>query len=527
MGCLGCCDSEENCVTKCFGRRRPSGSPEASLSGQAPQNSHQSCGIATITPVVEPHNEKTPQVAQQVTSPRPQPVRHARAEEGSTSGRSSQNPSRGNDIVTDTTPTPARRQYLPQVSSNAFAKRRAGPSRTNPPRTLGSQCDPNHPANARVAQSVNPVKPFTARDQHFARVDSPRPQPCRSAISINPRAARSWESHSATLTRRPTVALSALTASSQQRFTRTSEEQPCSIREDDRGRTDGSSSPKGGSSGFLRSSPRKIETLVQHPSSYLGLRTAATSRVTGPSGASASRRNAEPSVGHEGEYRFMRLGIESEFFLAALSSEHDAAQPGSFVNILASNYNRAVGYKHPRMHRTLAQPYSAHNYSKWTMADEPSLDSREKSPWPLEMISPIFDVYPLSGWRRHVIATWNFLEQHYSITTRDSCATHLHVSLVPHYDLKDLKRVAVSIIHFEPAFEALMPEARRGNPFCQSNWLDSPCLAPAGLSRSESIAEIERKLDAYDVITSIQNGGDKCFAWNFESLREHAGLNWH
>ena len=143
---------------------------------------------------------------------------------------------------------------------------------------------------------------------------------------------------------------------------------------------------------------------------------------------------------------------------------------------------------------------------------------------PLEMISPIFDVYPLSGWRRHVIATWNFLEQHYAITTGDSCSTHIHVSLVPHYDLKDLKRVAVSIIHFEPAFEALMPEARRGNPFCQSNWLDSPRLAPAGLSRSESIAEIERKLDAYHVIASIQNGGDKCFAWNFESLKEHSTI---
>lgn len=137
------------------------------------------------------------------------------------------------------------------------------------------------------------------------------------------------------------------------------------------------------------------------------------------------------------------------------------------------------------------------------------------------MISPIFNAYPGSGWRRHVIATWNFLEQHYSITTNDSCATHIHVSLVPNYDLKDLKRLAVSIIHFEPAFEALVPEARKGNPFCKSNWLDSPRLGRAGLSRSESIAEIERKLDAYHVIGAIQLCDDKFFAWNFDSLNQH------
>ncbi len=137
------------------------------------------------------------------------------------------------------------------------------------------------------------------------------------------------------------------------------------------------------------------------------------------------------------------------------------------------------------------------------------------------MISPIFDAYPRSGWRRHVIATWGFLEQHYSISTNDSCATHIHVSLDPNYDLTDLKRLAVSIIHFEPAFEALIPKARKGNPYCKSNWLDSPRLGRAGLSRSQSIAEIERKVDVCDVKETIQSCHDKFFAWNFDSLNEH------
>ena len=355
-------------------------SPGASSRRQAPQKSHPSSGIATVTPLVELRNENNPQVAQQITSPRPQPVHHARAEEGSTSERSSRNPSRGNDIVTVTTPTPARRQHPPQISSNAFARRRAGPSRTNPPRTLGSQRDPNDRANPRVALSVNPVMPFAARDRHLARMDSPRPQPSRSAVSINPPAASSWESHSAALTRRPTVALSALPASSQQRFTGMSEARLCSIREDDRRRPGGSNSLKGGSSRFLRSSRRETETQIQHPNPDLALRTAATARITGPLRASAPRKIAESSIGREGEYRFMRLGIEAEFFLAALSSEHDAAHTGRFVNILASSYNSAMGHEHRRMHHTLASPHGAHNYSKWTMADEPSLESRVESP---------------------------------------------------------------------------------------------------------------------------------------------------
>lgn len=379
MGCLGSCGSEEECVTKCFGRR-PLRSPEASLRRQAPQKSHPSSGIATVTPLVELRNENNPQVARQVSPPRPQPVRHARAEEGSTSERSPRNPSGSNDVVTVTTPTAARRQHPPQVTSNAFAERRAGPSRTNPSRTLGSQCDPNDAANPRVALSVNPVRVSAARDRHFAHIDSPRPQPSRSAVSINPPAASSWESPSAPLTRRPNVARPALAASSQQQFTVTSKGQLSSIREDDRRRPDGSSSLKGGSSEFLRSSSRKAETQVQHPSPDSGLRTAAASRSPGPSRASAPRRNAESSVGHEGEYRFLRLGIESEFFLAALSSEHDAAQSASFVNILANSHNRAVGYKHRRMHGTLDSPHGEHNYSKWTMADEPSLECRVKSP---------------------------------------------------------------------------------------------------------------------------------------------------
>ncbi len=394
MGCLGCCGSEEDCVTNCFGRRRASRSPGASLRRQAPQKSHPSSGVATTTPVVELRNENNPQIDRQVTSPRPEPIRHARAEEGPIPEGSLQNPSRGNNVITTTISTPASRQSPPKVSSNAFADRRAGPSRTNLPRTLALQCDPNDPASPRAALLINSIKLFAAQDNHFqvARIDSPRRQPGRSAFPSNPPAASSWASHSTTLPRRPTVALSALDASSQQRLTGTSEAQLCSIREDNRRRPDASRPLKSESFGSLRSAPRGTYTQIQHPSPALTLRAAATSRISGPSQAStpshvagtsrasASSRTAKSSVDPEGEYRYMRLGIESEFFLAALASEHNAAQLGSFVNILASNHNRAVGHEHPRMHHTLTAPYAIHDYSKWTMAEEPSLENSLKPP---------------------------------------------------------------------------------------------------------------------------------------------------
>ena len=136
------------------------------------------------------------------------------------------------------------------------------------------------------------------------------------------------------------------------------------------------------------------------------------------------------------------------------------------------------------------------------------------------MVSPIFNVFPSSEWRDDVIATWRCLQRHYVITTSDSCATHIHISVEPDYTLKDLQHIAASVIHFETAFEALVPEERRGNEFCKSNWLHSPRLAPGCHSRSESITIIERARNKEELIESIQKFGDRDFAWNFESLRQ-------
>ena len=111
------------------------------------------------------------------------------------------------------------------------------------------------------------------------------------------------------------------------------------------------------------------------------------------------------------------------------------------------------------------------------------------------MVSPIFNVTTDPQWRDHAKATWQNLTRNYEISGNDACSTHIHVSLQPDYCLTDLKQIASSVIYFELAIEALVPEYRRGdedggNEYAKSNWLNSSELAKRGKTRSESIDEI-------------------------------------
>lgn len=142
----------------------------------------------------------------------------------------------------------------------------------------------------------------------------------------------------------------------------------------------------------------------------------------------------------------------------------------------------------------------------------------------MELVSPKFDVRPQSEWRKNVESTWAWLQQNYFISSNDLCGTHIHVSLKPVYELADLQRIACAVIHFETAFEALMPPERRGNAFAKSNWLASPVLAQRGLSRADSIALIEQGRWMDEALEPVQRFGDRDYAWNFESLIKHGTI---
>lgn len=132
------------------------------------------------------------------------------------------------------------------------------------------------------------------------------------------------------------------------------------------------------------------------------------------------------------------------------------------------------------------------------------------------MRTPILTVEP--GWRDNVLATWSYLKQHYHVSSNHECATHIHISLTPKYDLEQVKRIAFAVIHFKTAIEVLVPEERRGNAWAQSSWLDGPALAQKNRSRSQSIEEIERASDIPTILRLMQATNDPNYAWNFLPL---------
>jgi hypothetical protein len=156
---------------------------------------------------------------------------------------------------------------------------------------------------------------------------------------------------------------------------------------------------------------------------------------------------------------------------------------------------------------------------------------------PLRLVTPTFDVAPNSQWRNLIKATWGYLTQHYKVEANPVLGSQIDVSLTPDYTLTDLRRIASSAIHFEPALEALLSEHRDrhpdtqgpGNPNARSNWLDSPLLARHGFSRSRSIAAIESATDEEAVIRLMTGPKEPTnpwangsYAWSFlDFSRKH------
>jgi Putative amidoligase enzyme len=138
----------------------------------------------------------------------------------------------------------------------------------------------------------------------------------------------------------------------------------------------------------------------------------------------------------------------------------------------------------------------------------------------VEMVTPILNVSTDPIWRKHVEVAWEYLRRDYHVTSHGSCGTHIHISLLPNYDLRDLQRIASSAIYFEPAIEALVPADRRQNVWVRSNWRQSPLLMRKGRSRLQSVADIERATTKDEVISLMQHTGDNNFTWNFSHLME-------
>ena len=138
----------------------------------------------------------------------------------------------------------------------------------------------------------------------------------------------------------------------------------------------------------------------------------------------------------------------------------------------------------------------------------------------VELVSPILRAFPGSTWRKSVELTWKCLADRYDIDTNHQCGTHIHISLDPFFNVRELVQIAQAVLHFEPAIEALVPEDRRGNDFCKSNWLGSPHLGAANISRPDSVAKIGKIQDPSELIRCMGNREDRGYSRNFLSLMD-------
>ncbi|KAF2721381.1 hypothetical protein K431DRAFT_346457 [Polychaeton citri CBS 116435] len=82
-----------------------------------------------------------------------------------------------------------------------------------------------------------------------------------------------------------------------------------------------------------------------------------------------------------------------------------------------------------------------------------------------------------------------------------------------------------SIIHFEPAIEAMIPSERRGNEYAKSNWIDNPNFARRNLSRDESMTLIQRCANIRELVVLMHPGDggfDKMYSWNITYINKSA-----
>ncbi|KAN0074047.1 hypothetical protein V8E54_007984 [Elaphomyces granulatus] len=170
------------------------------------------------------------------------------------------------------------------------------------------------------------------------------------------------------------------------------------------------------------------------------------------------------------------------------------------------------------MHSLVQAQWEGAPHTQWVLHRDPSC-ATQTEPWGIEVISPLLRSHPGSTWRNDVRALWGFLSQRYNVSGNANCSTHVHVSRAEDFTPSELKCIAQAIIHFEPAFEVLVPPERRGNRYSRSSWIDNPHLACRNLSRDQSIDLIE-SLNTVDQIIEVMNPDlSKYFGWNFLPIR--------
>lgn len=110
------------------------------------------------------------------------------------------------------------------------------------------------------------------------------------------------------------------------------------------------------------------------------------------------------------------------------------------------------------------------------------------------------------------------IEDYCSFTTNRSCGTHVHISpgVGLMWAIGDLKKIACAILHFEKAWNVIVPAARRRNKYAKSNRFDNPKLSMK--TDAQCIEAVNACESSVTVADLMNNDGDRYFGWNFTNL---------
>ncbi|MCJ1401668.1 hypothetical protein MMC11_004885 [Xylographa trunciseda] len=219
-----------------------------------------------------------------------------------------------------------------------------------------------------------------------------------------------------------------------------------------------------------------------------------------------------------------QIGIEVEMFLSfkkALGHTESGLDLDAFAAELMTSYNKKPDSSLTKMVVDLAKKTIAR--SEWTLTYDNTMEppgEEESIHYPLEIVSPVLEYKTGFHWSRAVTQLWDCIKMDCDIYTNKHCSTHVHISPLNKgpWDMPSLKSICRSIIHFEEAFEIIIPTTRRENWYCINNRLGSPFLA--GKSDQECFRMIEDCSDFASLIRLMQGQLSlRQRAWNFLNLR--------
>jgi len=156
----------------------------------------------------------------------------------------------------------------------------------------------------------------------------------------------------------------------------------------------------------------------------------------------------------------------------------------------------------------------------------------------IELISPILR-FNESRFRDLVRGVWDRISRSCTISTNESCGTHVHISQDTGFHVLDAMAIARAVLHFEPAINALVPPHRRdpGAEYCKTFFGHDKKFQ--GMTPTQAIAKvntIDRDEDvppfvelneftdpfgetfAHPIAKLMNPGGDRSYTWNFTSL---------